>query len=590
MGTIEDDVQEALTGLEQRGVGADASLAEVLEAAARLILRFQQENHQLRNGVFQLEKDPAVCISKLFAKRPGNADNADSQSELRGFLLHQHILHNLSDGITVQDKDLDVIYQNTAMQRAFGCHLGEKCYAIYEKRSSPCEGCGLAKAFETGEPAVVLRTAFGADGTTSFWENSCFPIFDEHRNIVAGVEVCRNVSDRVSLEKTVKDRNIQLGQLNEELKRQAADLVEALRRREQAEEGLRQEMERRERMEVLLRHAQKLEAVGQLAAGIAHEINTPAQFVTDNLRFLRDAFAGLQMVLAEYRGVVASLSNVPDGERLARRAAVAEEAADLAFIEQDAPAAVAESLEGLNRISTIVRAMKEFAHARQSEKSMANVNDALQTTLTIARTEYAEVADVQTDFQPLPPVRCHIGDLNQVFLNLLINAAHAVAETVSLSGQKGLIRLRTLREGDHVRIDVQDTGCGIAPEIRDRVFEPFFTTKEVGRGSGQGLAIAYSVVVNKHGGTLTFESEVGRGTTFTIRLPIQTSEIPADDSRGRDGEGIGQDVAVASARGACIVAHSPVLTPPTESPSLPPIAACLLNASFSSSGTNARPE
>jgi signal transduction histidine kinase len=536
------EIQAVLARLAAQAGASNPSLQEALEAAIRLIVRLDQENHELQRGVFQLESDPAVCVSELFSPQHGDVSASSVRPETDAFLLHQHILHNLSDGITVQDRDFNIIYQNSAMQRSFGCHLGEKCYVVYEKRSAPCEGCGLAKAFQSGEPNLVLRTAFAADGTTSFWENACFPIFDRQRNIIAGVEVCRNVSTRVSLEQTVKDRNIQLAQLNEELKQQTATLAETLRQREQAEQELRAEMERRESVERLLRHAQKLKAVGQLAAGIAHEINTPAQFAAHNVGFLRSGFDGLQAVLAEYRHALASLSAAPGYEQVLERVTAAEAAADLAFLEQNVPAAFTDALDGLERISTIVQAMKEFGNADRQEKSLIDLNQALQVTLTIARTEYAPVADIETDFQPLPPVMCHQGDMNQVFLNLLVNAAHAIAEMVGQGGRKGVIRLRTAHEGRWVRIDIQDTGCGIAPEIQERLFEPFFTTKEVGRGSGQGLAIAYSLVVDKHGGSLSFASEVGRGTTFTIRLPVAAPVLPA-----AEGQNVLQSAASASA-------------------------------------------
>ncbi|MEI7894602.1 MAG: ATP-binding protein, partial [Myxococcales bacterium] len=163
---------------------------------------------------------------------------------------------------------------------------------------------------------------------------------------------------------------------------------------------------------------------------------------------------------------------------------------------------------------------KDFAHPDQREKSPADLNRALQTTLTIAKNEYKYVADAETDFAELPPVMCHAGDLNQVFLNLIVNAAHAIVELLGRSGARGRITVRTAMEGTYARIDISDTGCGIPEKIWERVFDPFFTTKEVGRGSGQGLAIARSIVVDRHGGTLTFVSQVGHGTTFTIRLPI----------------------------------------------------------------------
>jgi signal transduction histidine kinase len=186
------------------------------------------------------------------------------------------------------------------------------------------------------------------------------------------------------------------------------------------------------------------------------------------------------------------------------------------------PDSFASCQDGISRISTIVRAMKEFSHPDQREKAPADLNQALQTTLAVAKNEYKYVADITTEFGDLPPVLCHVGDLNQVFLNLIVNASHAIGDVVGKGGTKGTIRITTSREDNLVRIDVADTGSGIPAAVRPRIFDPFFTTKEVGKGTGQGLAIARSIVVTKHHGSLTFDSEVGQGTTFTIRLPIDS--------------------------------------------------------------------
>jgi PAS domain S-box-containing protein len=277
-------------------------------------------------------------------------------------------------------------------------------------------------------------------------------------------------------------------------------------------------------IEIELEQARKLEAVGQLASGIAHEINTPAQYVGDGVHFLKEAFAGYQRLVGQYRLAVETLEKAGGHETLIGQIREIENDIDLPYLDANAPASFDSCLDGVSRISTIVRAMKEFAHPDQKEKVSADLNRALQTTLNIARNEYKYVADVATEFGDLPPVFCHVGDLNQVFLNLIVNAAHAIGDVVRQSGRKGTIRIRTSQEGGLARIDIADTGAGIPEAIRQRVFEPFFTTKEVGKGTGQGLAIARSIVVSKHGGTLMFESEVGKGTTFTIRLPIGDSD------------------------------------------------------------------
>lgn len=425
----------------------------------------------------------------------------------------KQVLDSLPDGITIQDRDFNVIYQNRAMIAGFGDTIGKKCYAAYERRNAQCEGCGIVRVFQTGEPTLVLRTAFDAQGGTSYWENACFPVRGDNGNIMAAAEVCRNITDRVGLEEEVKLRNIELGQLNTQLHERTAELTETLQK-------LEREIKDRERADLELRHAQKLQAVGQLAAGIAHEINTPLQFVGDNIRFVAQTFEDIQLLIGKYRELVKALSSISECAALVEQVKVAEQDADLAFLEENIPSAFSQAQDGMSRISQIVGAMKEFARSDGRQKVAADLNRALEVALTIAKNEYKYVADVETDFGEIPPVMCHLGDINQVFLNLLVNAAHAIAEVVGNNGNRGCIRVRSASEGNTVRIDISDTGCGIPESARERVFEPFFTTKPVGRGSGQGLAIARSIIVDKHGGSLTFESQLGGGTVFTILLPV----------------------------------------------------------------------
>ncbi len=289
-------------------------------------------------------------------------------------------------------------------------------------------------------------------------------------------------------------------------------------------QGIGRDITGREEREMELRHAQKLESVGRLASGIAHEINTPIQFVGDNTRFVRDSFRGLQTLLSKYqelRDAAASGAVSPDLLAAVRRA---EEESDYAYLLEEIPKALTQTLDGVTRVATLVRAMKDFAHPESKEKAAADLNKALLSTLIVARNELKCVAHVETDLGDLPPVVCNISDLNQVFLNLLVNAAHAIGDVVKGTGKKGKIRVRTVTEGKTVLVTITDTGCGIPEGIRTKVFDPFFTTKGVGRGTGQGLAIARSVVVERHKGTLTFESEVGKGTSFYVRLPVESEE------------------------------------------------------------------
>jgi signal transduction histidine kinase len=259
---------------------------------------------------------------------------------------------------------------------------------------------------------------------------------------------------------------------------------------------------------------QKLEAIGRLAAGIAHEINTPIQFVSNSVGFIQDGVHALLNVAGEYRVAASAL---PDAE-IARLAEL-ERSADIEYLTENMPVALTRMVDGLGRVSTLVRSMKEFAHPDGTEKAPANINDALGSTIAISANEYRSVADIETDFGELPDVVCYISELNQVFLNIVINAAHAIADVVSSTGDRGKIRIATRVDGCDVVIAISDTGGGVPPHIGNRIFEPFFTTKDVGRGTGQGLALARTTV-DKHGGSLTFESTPGSGTTFFVRLPI----------------------------------------------------------------------
>ena len=274
------------------------------------------------------------------------------------------------------------------------------------------------------------------------------------------------------------------------------------------------------RLENELAQAQKLESVGRLAAGVAHEINTPVQFVSDSVSFVREAMDDLSGIVDKYR----ELRNATEkGANIAEAAKAAEEAeddADLDYILENAPVALDRARDGLGRVAAIVRSMKEFAHPDRKEMSQADLNQAIQSTLVIASNEYKYVAEIETAFEQIPHVNCYAGEINQVVLNLIVNAAHAIGDVVKGTDKKGKIRVGTRVLGEQVEIAITDTGKGIPVEVRSRIFDPFFTTKEVGKGTGQGLAIARSVVVDKHGGTLHFETEVGQGTTFYIRLPI----------------------------------------------------------------------
>ncbi|MGB6720484.1 MAG: PAS domain S-box protein [Terracidiphilus sp.] len=276
-----------------------------------------------------------------------------------------------------------------------------------------------------------------------------------------------------------------------------------------------------------LRSAQKMEAIGHLAAGVAHEINTPIQYIGDNTSFLKDSWSQIADVLSAAQRLRDEAARGTVSPAAIARFDASCKQADVEYLTHEVPRAVDQTLDGVQRVAKIVSAMKEFSHPGSQEKRAVDLNRAIETTVTISRNEWKYVADVQTNLDPnLPLVPCLAGEINQVFLNLLVNAAHAIADVVQrIEGSRGTITIATRRCGECVEITVADTGTGIPEHARGKVFDPFFTTKEVGKGTGQGLSLAHAVVVKKHGGSISFDSEVGIGTTFFVRLPLS---VPAE--------------------------------------------------------------
>ncbi|MCK5558929.1 MAG: sensor histidine kinase, partial [Candidatus Hydrogenedentes bacterium] len=262
-----------------------------------------------------------------------------------------------------------------------------------------------------------------------------------------------------------------------------------------------------------------------LAAGIAHEINTPTQYVADNTRFLEESFTDLAELLRKYGQLLEAAKQGDVAPELLAEVKAAAEQADVEYLAEEIPQAIEQSLEGVDRVSTIVRAMKEFSHPGGKDKTAIDINKAIENTITIARNEWKYVAEMVTEFDAaLPLVSCLPGELNQVILNLIMNAAQAIGRVVrDDSNGKGQITVSTRRDDGWAEIRISDTGTGIQTDVLPRIFDPFFTTKEVGKGTGQGLAIARSVIADKHGGTIDFESEEGKGTVFTVRLPIMAA-------------------------------------------------------------------
>ncbi|QDT12181.1 sensor histidine kinase [Planctomycetes bacterium K23_9] len=283
-----------------------------------------------------------------------------------------------------------------------------------------------------------------------------------------------------------------------------------------------------EKIELRLAQAQKLESIGELAAGIAHEINTPIQYVGDNTRFVQTACDDLVDVLQSCQALIATLNEEGDVDKAKQTLQTSLDDADVEYLLEEIPSAITQTLDGVDRVANIVRAMKEFSHPGVSEMALTDLSNAIENTVMVARNEWKYVAEMETEFDPdLPPVSCLPGELNQVLLNMVVNSAHAIAESLGESSeQKGKIKISTHLATPFAEIRISDNGTGVAEEDIQRIFAPFFTTKAVGKGTGQGLAIAQTVIVEKHGGAIEVESQLGQGTTFIIKIPIDQTRTP----------------------------------------------------------------
>lgn len=280
-------------------------------------------------------------------------------------------------------------------------------------------------------------------------------------------------------------------------------------------------------MESQLIHFQKLEAIGELAAGIAHEINTPVQYVYGNLSYIKDTIVNVLELVSEYKKIVSDcLKTSTSKNDFIEKVKEKEQEVDVDFLVEDLPNALDESIQGLERVIKIVRSMRRFSHSGEAEEKFFDINASIEDTIEISRNVWKYHSDIKLELdENLPPVFGNPDEINQVLLNIIVNAAHAITEKVTSMNlqEKGLITIRTLKKDNMVEIQIQDTGTGIPKTIRDKIFDPFFTTKEVGKGTGQGLYLSYNII-KKHNGNIFFETEEGKGTTFCIQLPIKEAE------------------------------------------------------------------
>jgi PAS domain S-box-containing protein len=340
----------------------------------------------------------------------------------------------------------------------------------------------LALVFTEGQRAYEYRFR-SHDGSYLWMHDTLRLIRDEHGAPLEVIGSLTDITARKHMEEALQAKGIEQQQLIGELRSAHEQLLQS----------------------------EKMASIGQLAAGIAHEINNPVGFVNSNMGSLKNYVVTLLDVIDQYDKAAAGQP------ALAAQLAALRKKADLEFLREDVTDLVRESMDGLKRVKDIVQALKDFSHVGETEWQVADLHHGLDSTLNIVSNEIKYKARVDKQYGLLPPVTCLASQLNQVFMNLLVNAAHALRE-------QGVITIRTGTAagegGAWVWVEVGDNGCGIAPENLNRIFEPFFTTKPVGSGTGLGLSLSYGIV-NRHGGRIEVASVVGQGTRFTVHLPVQ---------------------------------------------------------------------
>jgi len=416
------------------------------------------------------------------------------------------VLNSMPESIAIIDTtDFTILGANKVFIDSAGVASAEElagltCYAVTHGRCDPCSPpddiCPLTELKAGHTVASAEHVHRDASGKEHHAEVSIAAIPDASGKITRVVHMSRDITERKAAENALRDYADRLEAALQDLGQAQAQLLQS----------------------------QKLEAIGGLAAGVAHEVNTPIQYVGDNTRFLQEAFTDLMSLQKQVDDLLRPHTYLLDAETKAAYE-VALKNADVDFLVDEVPSAIEETIDGVNRIAEIVRALKEFSHPGGDEKSPIDLNRLVDNTVTVSKNEWKQVAEVVTILEPdIPPISAMAGPLGQALLVLIVNAAQAIGGAVGDGSEEpGTITITTSTDETSAEITVADTGPGIADEIKDKVFEHFFTTKEVGIGSGQGLAIAHSIVVEQHGGEIDFASTVGEGTTFRICIPKESS-------------------------------------------------------------------
>ncbi len=413
------------------------------------------------------------------------------------------ILESIGDPMIMLDQDLAVTWSNEASRQIFrGDGVGRTCFQLFHDRQTPCDlgPCIVREAFRDGKPHSYDVRKVDQEGQTRYFHCTAnVALRDKEGNPTAVLEIARDITDRKTAE-IIKAAYDRVEKANRELIEMQSQLVQS----------------------------EKLASIGQLAAGVAHEMNTPVGFVACNFETLDGYMKKIRGLLDVYEGLVQRAETL-GAEGLREAVQLIQQTKvqiRLDFILKDLDALFDDSREGLERVTDIIRNLRDFARAdRTSDLAIHNINDGLKATLTVARNEIKYDAEVATEFGEIPPISCNPGQLNQVFLNLLINAVQAIRSQGRQT--KGTIVVRTYQAGTDVVCEIEDDGPGIPAANLRKIFDPFFTTKPPGKGTGLGLSVSYDIIVNKHHGQISVESEENRGAKFIIRLPLSPASSPS---------------------------------------------------------------
>ena len=423
------------------------------------------------------------------------------------------VFDSLQEEIVAIDDKFRIVSVNNAFLKNTGTTFKEIIgkYCFKDENGSNIPVCGrevkslVKKVIESGMPQHSLDTYADKYGEKRYKRMNCLPVKDEAGKIFQLVIVLKDITDDKIKEEKIKALNKRLQETSDEIKVKNEELEYTLKRLKDTQAQILQ--------------AEKMASVGQLAAGIAHEINNPTGFVSSNLKTLIDYIDDISRLIKQYRMLITDLKDNAAGEKTAssiekrvNQIAGIEEEIDLDFIMDDIMDLINDCREGTKRIKKIVLDLKDFAHPGEDKLQATDINKGIESTLNVVWNELKYKATVTKEYGDLPLIKCYPQQLNQVFMNIFVNAAQAIEK-------RGEIRILTQADNGSVEVRISDTGVGISKENISKIFEPFFTTKEVGKGTGLGMNIAYNII-KKHKGTIDVESEVGKGATFTIRIPV----------------------------------------------------------------------